>query len=179
MESIQKLREPFKKRILLTKTAITLAYDAVFQMKDTADWTLALTYMTYAPKPLLIVCEDIVIPDGFWAKVQRNMTVVHFTSQPTLQIRPYDAIFFSEEPNVDHMFKMLQSIYRASYSTKEHKEILQELRIAGAGLVWSKVEEDQGGQVYWYDPVPSMGNDKLSNAQLVDVFSLLARQFSG
>ena len=61
MESIQKMREPFKKKILLTRTAfslcqsIPLQYDGSFQLKDTADWTLILTYITYAPKPLLVI----------------------------------------------------------------------------------------------------------------------------
>lgn len=189
MDSIQRLRDPYKKRILLSKNALAMskcmpmAYDAVFQVKDTADWTMALTYMTYAPKPLLIVVEELSIPDGLWQKLTRQMTLVHFAMTPILHIRPYDAIFFAplEEVNssqVDYGYKILQSIYRSNYTAKEHKEILQELRIAGAGLVWTKVEEEtQGGNVFWYDPVSLSANDKLTNAQLVDLFGLLASQF--
>jgi len=189
MDSIQKLRDPYKKRILLSKTAVSISkympmsYDAVFQMKDAADWTLALTYMTYAPKPLLIVTEDIPIPDGLWQKLTRQMTFVNFTSTQVIHIRPYDAIFFAPVEDVsatqiDYGHKILQSIYRSNYSAKEHKEIVQELRVAGAGLVWTKVEEEsQGGNVFWYDPVTSSASDKLTNAQLVDLFGLLSSQF--
>lgn len=190
MESIQKLRDPFKKRILLSKSALAMSkympmsYDAVFQVRDSADWTLALTYMTYAPKPILIVAEDISIPDGLWQKLTRQMTFVHFTSTPVIHIRPYDAIFFApvEElsaSSLEYGHKILQSIYRSNYTQKEHKEILQELRIAGAGLVWTKVDEEtQAGNVFWYDPNSSSANEKLTNAQLVDLFGFLATQFT-
>ena len=188
MESIQKLREPFKKRILLTNTPfgistyLPMAYDTVFQMKDTTDWTLLLTYLTYAPKPLLVISEDIVIPDGLWPKVSRQTTFVNFTSSQVIPIRPYDAVFFASMEEVsnsyaDHMYKMLQILYRASYSGKEHREILQELRVARAGLVWSRIdEESQGGSVFWYDPSPVQTADKLMPSQMADVLTLIAAQ---
>lgn len=188
MESIQKLREPFKKKILLSHTAFSLSkyvpvqYDAVFQIKDPADWTLALTYMTYAPKPLLIISEDLVIPDGLWQKLNRTMTFVNITSSPVIHVRPYDAIFFAPIQEVAHSFtdysyNLLQSIYRTTYSQKEHKEIVNELRIAGAGIAWSKVEEEQGGNIFWYDPISQNPGDKLTNAQLGDLFAFLSDHF--
>ena len=188
MDSIQKLREPFKKKILLTNASfgiskyLPMAYDTVFHMKDTADWTLLLTYLTYAPKPLLVVSEDMVIPDGMWPKVTRQTTWINITSQPVLSIRAYDAIFFAPMEDIsntyaDSMYKILQSVYRASYSQKEHREILQELRVAQAGLVWSKVdEESQGGSVCWYDPVAIQSADKLTPNQMAEILTLLAGQ---
>ena len=188
MDSIQKLREPFKKKILLTNASfgiskyLPMAYDTVFHMKDTADWTLLLTYLTYAPKPLLVVSEDMVIPDGMWPKVTRQTTWINITSHPVLSIRAYDAIFFTPMEDIsntyaDSMYKILQSVYRASYSQKEHREILQELRVAQAGLVWSKVdEESQGGSVCWYDPVSIQATDKLTPSQVAEILTLLAGQ---
>jgi len=188
MDSIQKLREPFKKKILLTNTPfgiskyLPMAYDTVFHIKDTADWTLLLTYITYAPKPLLVVSEDIVIPDGLWPKITRQTTFVNFAASLVLSGRPYDAIFFAPMEDVsnvyaDYVYKMLQSLYRASYSPKEHKEILQELRVAQAGLVWSKVEEEsQGGSVCWYDPVAIQATDRLTPNQMAEILTALAGQ---
>ena len=101
MESIQRLRDPFKKKILLSKTSFALSrhlplqYDASFQVKDTQDWTLVLTYLTYAPKPLLMVCEELAIPEGLWQKLNRATTVVHITSSNVLRLHPYDAIFLA------------------------------------------------------------------------------------
>jgi len=189
MDSIQKLREPFKKKILLTKTAFSLSkyiplqYDTVFQVKDSIDWTLILTYITYSPKPLLVIAEDIQIPDGLWQKLNRVTTFVNITSSYILNIRPYDAIFFApiEELSnsyTEYVFKILQSVYKANYSPKEHKEILQELRVAKAGICWTKYEEDsQNGNIYWYDPVFSNRGDSLSDKQMSELFIWLSDQF--
>jgi hypothetical protein len=188
MESIQRLRDPFKKKILLSKTSFALSrhlplqYDASFQVKDTHDWTLVLTYLTYAPKPLLMVCEELAIPEGLWQKLNRSTTVVHITSSNVLRLHPYDAIFFApiEELTIsytDYVYKLLQAIHRPNYSQKEHKEILQELRIASAGLAWSKEEEgNKGGALYWYDPVSQNSGDPLSNQQMADLLVIVSEQ---
>ena len=176
MDSIQKLKEPFKKKILLTNVTfsfsryIPLQYDGIFQVKDTYDWTLILTYITYAPKPLLIIAEEIQIPSSLWQKLH-DVTFVHITSS-YINVTPYDIIFFSpiEELTTqyaDHVLKILQSIYKVSYNQKEHKEILQELRVAGAGICW--IKEDRN--IYWYDPVINKG-DSLSNNQMSELFKM-------
>ena len=188
MESIQRLRDPFKKKILLSKTSFALSrhlplqYDASFQVKDTQDWTLVLTYLTYAPKPLLMVCEELTIPEGLWQKLNRATTVVHITSSHVLRLHPYDAIFFApiEELSTayaDYAYKLLQAIHRPNYSQKEHKEILQELRIASAGLAWFKEEEgNKGGALYWYDPISQNSGDPLSNQQMADLLVIVSEQ---
>ena len=180
MDSVQKLKEPFKKKILLTNTIFSLSkylplqYDGVFQVKDTHDWTLILTYITYAPKPLLVIAEDINIPDALWQKINK-ITFVNITSTHVSNIRPYDAIFFSpiEELSTsyaENTLKTLQTVYKSTYSQKEHKEILQELRIAGAGICWTKE-----GTIYWYDPVTNQG-ESLSNKQMSELLSWLSHQ---
>jgi hypothetical protein len=187
MDYIQTLRDPFKKRILLTNTPFgisryfPLQYDTVFHMKDTVDWTLLLTYATYAPKPLLIVSEDIIIPEGLWAKMSRQTTFVNITKSMVLNARPYETIFFAPMEDhtmsyADYVHKLLQSVYRGSYSTKEHKEILQELRVASAGLAWSKVGEEQNGSLCWYDPVSVQTGDKMPPSQIADVLQVLSEQ---
>jgi hypothetical protein len=190
MESIQKMREPFKKKILLTRAAFSLCqmvplqYDALFQVKDTADWTLIITYITYAPKPLLVVSEEIVIPDGLWQKLNKTTTFVNISSSHVLNVRPYDTIFFAsiEELTMsyaEYVFKVLQSVYKSSYTQKEHKEVLHELCVAGAGICWTRHEETSaGGSIYWYDPVGNNQGDSLSNKQMSELFMWLSRQFN-
>lgn len=188
MEWIQRLRDPFKKKILLTSSAFTCStqfpqvYDAVFYTKDVTDFQLCLAYLTYAGKPSLLVMEDPPsIPDGFWPKLPRTITVVHLVStRSVVQLRPYDAIFFApmQEMNsaeAEYSFKILQSVYRGSYSLQEHREILSELRVAGAGIAWTNVEEErQGGTMYWYDTVdaPSAG---ATGKQIAEVLRWVAR----
>jgi hypothetical protein len=190
MDSIQKLRDPFKKKILLTKTAFSLSkymplqYDAVFQVKDSQDWTLILTYITYAPKPLLVVAEDIQIPDALWQKINRMTTFVNITSTFSSNIRPYDAIFFApiEELSTsytEYIYKILQSVYKSNYTHIEHKDVLQELRVAGAAICWTKYNEDTAsGNIYWYDPVENNRGDSISDKQLSELFGWLADQFN-
>jgi hypothetical protein len=183
MESIEKLREPFKKKILITRAAfsfskfLTLQYDAIFQVKDVSDWSLILTYMTYAQKPTLVVIEDVQIPEAFWAKITKAITLVHISSTLVTNLKPYDAIFFAPIDELsstlaDNVYRQLQTIYRVG-SQKEYREMIQELRVAGAGIAWTRFSE----QLNWYDPVYNQG-DSLSNKQMSELFSWLSQQFN-
>lgn len=189
LESVQNIRDPFKKKVLLTKTAfglsksLSLQYDAVFQMSDISDWTLALTYIVNAPKPTFVLAEDIQVPDGVWARLIKGITFVHISSLPVKSCSFYDAVFFAPISDIssqyaEFVFRQLQTLFRSSYSQKEYREILQELRIAGAGLSWTKFrEQTPSGSMYWYDTVALQGSDTLSKRQLSDIFRWLATQF--
>lgn len=185
MEAIQHLREPFQKRILLTRSAfgicraLPMAFDAIFSISNPADWPLAVTYMTYCAKPLLIVAEDLPIHDGLWPKLTRSMTLVHFLSTPAVSVRAYDAIFFPLMETMtaaqsEYALKILQGVYRSSYSYAEHKEIMQELRVAGAGLVWCNVGTSG---LYWYDPVSPSARERMPHGQVAEILGILAEQF--
>lgn len=188
MEWIQKLREPFRKRIRLSHPSfhlskhLQLAYDTSFHVKDTQDWTLILTYMTYAPKPLLVVVEDISIPDGLWQKINRSITLLHITSSPVVRLHPYDSIFFSSVEDVpssymEYTHKIIQAVYRPSYTIKEHKEILQELRVAKAGMAWTRIDESTTqGAIYWYDPVSTPSGERITSTEMRVVLEWLAEQ---
>ena len=56
--------------------------------------------------------------------------------------------------------------------------MLQELRVAQAGIAWTKHNEDTtGGSIYWYDPVAANQGDSLSNKQMSELFAWLSSQF--
>ena len=179
MEYIKDIRNPIKKVVLISNTVFGLNghfpfhYDAVFQARDSNDWTMIVTYLTYVVKPALVVC-DIAVPDALWKKLGKDITFIHLSSiAPLSSIKAYDCIFFAEDAEVQ---RVLQTVYRASYSANENKEILQELRVAGAGLVWTRRDESVGGAMYWYDPVPKQ-QVALSKGQMGDLFSWLAGQY--
>lgn len=201
LDWIQRLRDPFKRRVLLTGSPVTSVLtspllegmmptvDAVFHVKDKeiADWQLALTYLAHAPKPVLLLIDDVHVPDGFWSKVPTStVTAVHLVSAATrvVHLRPYHALFFAPMEDISTSFseythKMIQSVYRASYSYQEHKDILAELRVAQAGIAWTNVDEDRPmGALYWYDPDTHSTVDRLSNQQLKRVLEWLARTVS-
>jgi hypothetical protein len=190
LESIEKLREPFKRKVLISRTpfsfskALPLQYDATYQVKEISDWSLILTYVTYAPKPLLVIAEEIEIPDAVWNKITATTTFVHICATPIRNLRVYDAIFFApigDDTAIqgfgvggysDYVFRTIQMVYRATYTQKEFREIINELRVAGAGLAYAN------NMIYWYDVVSQQGGETISRKQLSDLFSWLSVQFS-
>jgi hypothetical protein len=191
MDYIQQLREPFKKKILVTSSAMAaskllpMVYDCVIHATDIIDFQLTLAYLTYAGKSTLMVLEDPpAIPDGFWAKLPRTVTAVHIvTTRTVVSLRPYDAIFFAPMEEVqstaaEYVYRMLQSVYRSNYTLQEHREILNEMRVAKAGVAWTNVGESrQGGAIYWYDTVEhATGTERMTGRQMADVLEWLATQ---
>ena len=180
MEYIKDIRNPMKKLVLITNNVFGLNshfpfhYDAVFQARDSNDWTMIVTHLTYVVKPALVVC-DVLIPDALWKKIGKDVTFIHLMNGAVSQnaVRAYDCIFFAEDTD---SHRILQLIYKGTYTPSENKEILQELRVAGAGLVWTRVSEPSGGNIYWYDPVQYQ-QVTLSKGQMGELFSWLALQY--
>jgi len=177
-EAVTSLRVPFKRRVLLTNgTCVTGPFHAVFQIQEGSDWTLALTYMTHAPKPCLVMVDEVPIPSALWARVPPSVTLVHRVSTPLASTTPYSTLFFapiqdSTSVYAEQVLRTLQQRYKSTYSAKEFKEVVNELRVAGLGLVCS------GGQLEWYEPVPdSLDSGTWSKRQLAELFERLARQF--
>ncbi len=191
LDAVTDRKQPFQKKVLLTHTpfsfskALPLSYDATFQVSTATDWSLALTYVVHAPKPLLLVAEDLpAIPEAVWSRLPRGLTFVQFASTPQRLFRPYDAVFFAAiddptTPYSDFTYRGVQALLGA-VGPKEFREIVSELRVANAGIAWSKVDEanDKGG-LYWYDPVRCHTNEGLSKKQLSELFTFLAGQFGG
>ena len=188
LESITDRRQPFQKKVLLSLTpfsfskSLTLSYDATFHVSSAADWSLALTYIVHCPKPLLVVADDIPVPDAVWSRIPRTVTFVHLLTTPVRSPKLYDAVFFaaiqdSTSPYSEQTYRVLQNLLGA-LGTKEYREIVNELRVATAGIAWSKIDEStEAGALYWYDPVKQQGAETLSKKQLADLFSWLAAHF--
>jgi len=155
-------------------------------MKEGLDWSLALTYILHAPKDVLVVAEDIPIPDAVWSKLTPHITFLHIVTAPLRVVVPYDTIFFAPIDDItntytDTVLKALQSSFKKTFQQKEFRDILQELRVAKAGLAWTAVEEGSSGGIrgalYWYDPEVAE-EDPLSRKELSDLFQMLSHQFT-
>jgi hypothetical protein len=72
----------------------------------------------------------------------------------------------------DTVYKAVLALTRKPYGPKEYRDILQELRVANAGLAWIKGSES----LFWYDPV-SETSEQLSKKQLAELFTWLSSQF--
>jgi hypothetical protein len=181
MEYIKDIRNPIKKTVLVSNSAFGLNshfpfhYDAVFQARDSNDWIMIVTYLTYVVKPALVIC-DVAAPDALWKKLTKDITFIHLLTAPAVvqSVRAYDSIFFAEDTD---SHRILQTVYKPSYTVAENKEILQELRVAKAGLTWTRVSEPSGGNIYWYDPIQYQ-QVPLSKGQMGELFSWLANYYS-
>ena len=188
LESITDRRQPFQKKVLLTLTPfsfsknLALPYDATFQITSPPDWSLVLTYIVHSPKPILVVADDIPVPDAVWSRIARTVTFVHILSTPARNPKLYDAVFFAAitdptTPYSEITYRGLQALL-GTLGSKEYREIANELRVATAGMAWSKIDEEgERGALYWYDPVKQQGAETLSKKQLADLFSWLASHF--
>jgi hypothetical protein len=96
------------------------------------------------------------------------------TAPAVQSVKAYDSIFFAEDTD---SHRILQTVYKPSYTVTENKEILQELRVAKAGLTWTRVSEPSGGNIYWYDPIQYQ-QVTLSKGQMGELFSWLAHYYS-
>lgn len=192
LESVQHHREPFKKRVLLTKASfglckiLSLEYDAIFQMNDMMDWQQALTYILHCPKPTLVIVEDVQVPDGVWSRLTKAITLIHSVSPPLkVSLAQYDAVFFAPIHDIgttyaELVFQMIQTLFRSSYTQKEYRDILSELRVARAGLAWTRWNEpSHSGAIYWYDTdTIQQGSGTMSKKQLSDIFLWLHNQMA-
>jgi hypothetical protein len=182
LESIQDIREPFKKTVLLTSgdmsvamfPEILLAYDVTFRISKDIDWSLALTYISHvinlggggggggSSASILVVCEGLNIPDGFFKQINgKPVTFINLSKNISgRSLIYYDACFF---PYLDDVTSNIVITWHTILSTLDNvitqknpsglRDILTEIRIAGAGLCW--IGGRQNGNLYWYDPIQS------------------------
>jgi hypothetical protein len=167
--------EPFARSILVAPARAVgaqqffrTAWDAVFQIavgaqqqqqqqQSNQDWSFVLTYISNSPKPACIFIEEgIEPPEVFIKRLPAQITLI---VQKTLgtRISPiYDTVFFPpiNEPISQEGNAVLGTLdILLAIRNDERRTWLKELRVAGAGLVWTRVgERTQSGSVYWYDP---------------------------
>jgi hypothetical protein len=185
LEAIENIKIPFQRKVLLLggdaspfARTFSLKYDATFHIGNTTDWSLALTYILHAPKDVLVVAEDIPIPDAVWSRLAKTITFLSVVKTPLKNVMPYDAVFFAAIEDFgtayasDTVYKAVLALTRKPYGPKEYRDILQELRVANAGLAWIRGSES----LFWYDPV-SETSEQLSKKQLAELFRWLSSQF--
>jgi hypothetical protein len=161
--------EPYNRRVLITSPSSRCSslfrcnWDAVFQPADQKEWTLILTYCSYAPRPLLVHIDDTAHPpDAFFQRLPQGTTITEVRRLETVPDAPAgpiraDAIFYP--PVQDLTTADAAAIIRSlnvqvgSRDAEGKKAYLRELRVARAGLAWTRIHETTShGATYWYDP---------------------------
>lgn len=183
LEAIQDIREPFRKTVLLTSgemtmfNEISIPYDAIFKIHKDIDWSLALTYISHVSNfgssqsgSTLVVSEGLIVPDGFFKQIHgKPITFINLNKvfQFTVTaLAHYDACFFPHLEDVafsttKSWYLLLNAIDNKSCPPNPGalKDILTEIRVAGAGLCWirnsGQTKSGQNGNLFWYDPIQS------------------------
>jgi hypothetical protein len=201
LDSIQNIRDPFKRRVLLTSrknnftNTVQISYDSVFRITNQIDWSLTLNYIQHligqpSGVPVLLVIEELEVPDAFFVKLQTNtrITILHYLNSP-IKLKNglntiYDTVFFPYQIDIgtqqsQHILTILQMLYRTGWTAAEFREIMTEIRAAGAGLCWTTVGGSSGGgsrsgNIFWYDPVPTMRDYPLEKNTISEILKWVA-----
>lgn len=182
LDYVQNLREPFYKMYHvsalsagLAPPSILLPYSISYHVRDGTDWSFFLSNLVHCAKtkPVLVVIEGVEVPAAVWQKMPvANVTVIHLAqfapaaapsitpAVPTVPARtltPYNTVFFPIlEQVVPAAAEAIQTQLRTighTLTTKELTDILHELRVAKAGLVWCGADNS----LYWYDAADTYG----------------------
>lgn len=127
-------------------------WDAIFRLRDITDLRLAMTYLSYAAKPVRLVWlgeEPTHVMTPKWAK--EDVTLISVGHSFPRQ--EWDAIFFGPTMVAKHIEDaLLTRMGSAKLAQFALRTVLPELQVAKAALVWSNVDEaDKSGSLYWYD----------------------------
>jgi hypothetical protein len=177
--------DAFQRKVLITAASassqeyLRTRWDVHYNLADPKEWILIVTYIVNAPKPLCVVCEGVDLPDLVMKKIATvaGVTILcqrQLTGGPggpgSKNIGLYDVIFLpvvddiggTEANTILHLFNTLSPV---GASSEDRREWLKELRVARAGLVWSR-----HSGVSWYDPnetVKTIGGNRTHNVGVI------------
>ena len=176
---------PFQRRILITAPSSSEAWklldrwDVMLMPTISSDWSLTLTVILNQPQPaLVIITPEVKVPAVFYQKAisPKQPTFIHIQDLtyplPTALIQ-YDATVFPPLKNDDSLLETIQSLVTHSCSSETLrsfvlKDVVRDLKGAGATLVISSIDENSP-QLYWiYAPDQHRKTNPLS--QLIDVY---------
>ncbi len=159
-------RVQYLRRILITNdvgaSVSAMEWDSIFRPREAVDFSLILTYIINSPHAVYLQ-SDRELPEQFVTALYTKhpphviipVTLIVLLPEGTLprSTRLFHNIFFPHiaDHNSTDAAKYIGFIHSAGLSTTNDDELrayIKELRIAGGGLVWSRV----GQSIYWYDP---------------------------
>lgn len=188
--------EPYNRRVLITSPSSRCSslfrcnWEVVFQPVDQKEWTLILTYCSYAPRPLLVHIDDTVhAPDAFFQRLPQGTTITEvrrLETVPEFGGAPLAVGTIFYPPVQDLTTADSAAIVRSlntqvgSREVEGKKAYLRELRVSRAGLAWTRVGESSSqGATYWYDPADCPSHVvKPSQSTLAHHLRVLADQVS-
>lgn len=157
-----------------------LGWDAFFNVRDTQDLKLAITFIQHMTKPGRVVWVGDVPGQAVMAhltKIDGLSLVVAAAQAPSLTPgNEWQAIFWPSGATAEEV----ESTVVARMGVQGRlRSIMSELRGAGVGLVWSSIREAKGGALYWYDPAEGGQAAPIDPEETAEILRGLADSLTG
>lgn len=150
--SILVIHEANRSTLILAPSILRKRWDCVFRIRDNFEAQMLATYVANAPKPVRILwtSQGQEIPRALWQRWESSdITLLGGSNGETILGSEWDAIFFP----LNTSFQMIERILSMrGAGLKILASHLGEIAANGAALLWSKIQEDVRGSLYWYDP---------------------------
>jgi len=123
-------------------------WDLVIRVKEGFELQMLATYVANAPKPVRILWTGTgEVPRALWQKwVKNDITLVGGSTESNLHA-DWEAILFPIRCSPDIVEKALG---KNAGKIRDH---ISELAQNGASIAWTSIDEKQGGNLYWYEPL--------------------------
>lgn len=150
--SILVIHEANRSTLLLAPSLLRKRWDCVFRIRDSFEAQMLATYVANAPKPVRILwtSQGQDIPRALWQRWEKSdITLLGGSNGETILGCEWDAIFFPLNSSFQNIERILSMRGSGLKFVASH---LAEIAANGAALLWSKIQEDVRGSLYWYDP---------------------------
>ena len=141
---------------------------AILTITTNQDWSLAMTYILYQPKPTLVIaCPELAIPQQVYQKLN-GITFVQFAfynSPINRSLLTTDCILMqqtSTDSDIDYIYNIIQQLGQP-HTKQNIKDILRDTRTASASILVSSIDEPRGKQMYWYYATPITRSSKVDS----------------
>ena len=150
-----------------------LGWDAAFHARDLQDLKLVVTYIQNAVRPTRVVWAGGDPSPSVFALLSRmDITLLGLGDRaPTHP--DWQAIFWSSDAPQDEVEPVIVARMGPTGVTGL-RSVLKELRGSQVGLVWSSIEEDKRGVLYWHDPAEGVEHGQIDLAEAANVLTELA-----
>jgi len=159
---------PFQRKILISSHNSSEAwklvdrYDALFIPQTPMEWSLIIAFIQNIHHPcLVILTPEVQVPTAFYQKINqlgpKLPTLVVFSLLTSPIITPliiFDATFFPPSKELESATEQVELILQSLVTTDilrmfVLKDAIRDLKVAGATLVVSTIEESKAS-LYWY-----------------------------
>ena len=135
---------------------------------------LAITCIQHSARPTRIVWVGGEPPASVMAIIMKmDMTTLIGIGERGPSLPEWQAIFWPSDIGQGEVEPIVQAKMGAAGLTGL-RSVLKELRGSQVGLVWSSIDEEKGGRLYWYDPADGVEQSSLDLLEAAETLTEVA-----